>query len=135
MSDKHRQQRREEERSQGTTPSSSHQRIHLPPPPSSIAHTNAGAGDNETAELLVKLSQLGAMAIAVAGKAIDRSQSMIPTFEGKPPDKIPTLGIAVWEQARAFRFAACAAQIDKAIQELKRPLDVPPPADSPADDG
>jgi len=134
MSDKHRQQRRREERSQGTTPSDAPEGIHLPPPPPSIASANAEAMDNETVELLVKLSQLGAIAIAHAGKAIDRSQSMIPTFEGEPPKEIPTLGIAVWEQARAFRFAACAAHIDQAVRELKRPLDVPPPADSPTDD-
>ena len=127
MSDEHRQQRRREERAQGG--------VQLPPPPPSVASADAGTMDTETVELVVKLSQLGAIAIARAGDAITRSQSMIPDFSDGPPEHIPTLATAVLEQARAFRFSACAAHIDKAIQELKRPLDVPIEAESPTDDG
>lgn len=130
MSDKNRQERRRGERAQNHMPPAATGGTKLPPPPPSVAAGDPQATDSETMELILRLSQLGAIAISRAGEAIGRSQSMIPDFDDGPPKNIPTLAAAVQEQARAYRFAACSGHIDRAIQELKRPLEVPTEAES-----
>ena len=88
-----------------------------------------GPPDTAMITLAMQLSGLGIQAINAAHAAATASQALIPDMSQGPPQEMPTLPVAVREQERAFRFAACAARIDDAIRELKRPSDLPDPSD------
>ena len=81
--------------------------------------------DQETVTLILQLVGLQRQAITSAANALTVSEAAIPDMSQGAPAEAPTLAVAAREQERAFRFNACAARIDEAIRELKRPSEIP----------
>ena len=81
--------------------------------------------DQETIALMLQLVSLQRQAIMSAANALTVSEAAIPDMSQGAPAEAPTLAVAAREQERAFRFSACAARIDEAVKELKRPSEIP----------
>ena len=81
--------------------------------------------DQAAIALTLQLATLSKQAIIHAAAAVQASEAMIPDMSQGPPQQALTLPTAYYEQERGARFSACAARINEAIRELKRPIEDP----------
>ena len=73
----------------------------------------------------LQLAALSKRAILHAAAAVQASEAMIPDMSQGRAAQAVTLNTAHYEQERGARFSACAARINEAIRELKRPIEGP----------
>ena len=98
---------------------------HPPPPGEAMANPSNPPTDQATIALTLQLATLSKQAIIHAAAAVQASEAMTPDMSQGPPQQALTLPTAYYEQERGARFSACAARINEAIRELKRPIEDP----------